>query len=175
MKTKTKHLTRNYETEIHSCAYSFQRFIKDPLLRFIIGVILWSTIRSHDRALLTSSSFERACVFMFIRHRPVHVPVYTYTHVSLISPYERSRAHVRFFFVTDQLKSTRTNARLHSQVCARTRTQQSLTSSQDRVGTRSLIYLWPGNTSLLHSSLPVTDQFTSQRVHPHLHVTEQLS
>lgn len=122
MKTKTKHLTRNYETKIHSCAYSFQRFIKDPLLRFIIGVILWSTIRSHDRmiawshdrALLTSSSFERACVFMFIRHRPVHVLVYTYTHLSLISPYERARAHVRFFFVTDQLKSTRTNARLHS-------------------------------------------------------------
>lgn len=68
----------------------------------------------HDRALLTSSSFERACVFMFIRHRPVHVLVYTYTHLSLISPYERARAHVRFFFVTDQLKSTRTNARLHS-------------------------------------------------------------
>lgn len=68
----------------------------------------------HDRALLTSSSFERACVFMFIRHRPVHVLVYTYTHLSLISPYERARTHVRFFFVTDQLKSTRTNARLHS-------------------------------------------------------------
>lgn len=68
----------------------------------------------HDRALLTSSSFERACVLMFIRHRPVHVLVYTYTHLSLISPYERARAHVRFFFVTDQLKSTHTNARLHS-------------------------------------------------------------
>lgn len=123
MKTKTKHLTRNYETKIHSCAYSFQRFIKDPLLRFIIGVILWSTIRSHDRmiawshdrALLTSSSFERACVFMFIRHRPVHVLVYTYTHLSLISPYERARAHTSDFFSS----LTSSNQRAPMRACTR--------------------------------------------------------
>ena len=69
----------------------------------------------HDRALLTSSSFERACVFMFIRHRPVHVLVYTYTHLSLISPYERARAHTSDFFSS----LTSSNQRAPMRACTR--------------------------------------------------------